>query len=73
MGAAEGLPRKLTTASEVKRNCEAATNRGDKRSAGVKRAWTRIGYKAVLIKASGHNSAKLLWSRISDVNSAVVQ
>jgi hypothetical protein len=64
---------KLATVSEGKRNCEEATNRGEEAWNEVAGRWTRTRYKAALIKASGHNSAKLLWSRMSDVNLAIVQ
>jgi hypothetical protein len=49
---------------EEKRNCARATERGEKAWIEAAGRWTRTGYKAVLIKASGPHSAKLLWSRI---------
>ncbi len=65
--------RELTTANEVKHNCARATERGKEvRSKSVSR-WTRTRYEAWLIRASGHIAAKLLWSRRSCVDLAVVQ
>ena len=57
-------PRKLTTVSKVKRNCGRATDRGEEAWSEVAGRWTRTGYRAMPTKASGHDSAKLLWSRV---------
>jgi len=56
--------RKLTTASEVKRNCGRVTDRGKEAWSETASRWTRTGYEAVPIRASGQQTAKLLWSRI---------
>jgi hypothetical protein len=47
--------------SEVKRNCVRATERGKEAWSESVSRWTKIGYEAVLGRASGHLTAKLLW------------
>ena len=56
--------RKLTTANEVKRNCGRATDCGKEVWIETASRWTRTGYEALPIRASGQATAKLLWSRI---------
>ena len=65
--------RELTTASEVKRNCGRVTDRGEEAWIATAGRWTRTGYEAVPIRASGPMTAKLLWSRVGGVDPAVVQ
>jgi hypothetical protein len=56
--------RKLTTANEAKCNCVRATERGKEARSETANRWTRTGYKAMPSRASGHDSAKLSWSRL---------
>jgi hypothetical protein len=65
--------RELTTANEVKRNCGRATDCGEEARSETASRWTRTGYKALPSRASGPETAKLLWSRRSGVNPAVVR
>jgi len=55
---------KLATASVEKPNCEEATNCGEEGWIASTSRCTRIGYKAMPIRASGHDTAKLLWSTV---------
>jgi hypothetical protein len=55
--------RELTTANEVKRNCARVTERGKEAWSEAVSRWTRTGYKALPSRASGHDTAKLSWSR----------
>src|SRR6476660_9473850 len=65
--------RELTTANEAKCNCGRVTDRGEEAWSESASRCTRIGYKALPSRASGQETAKLLWSRRSGVNPAVVQ
>ncbi len=65
--------RELTTASEVNRNCVRVTERGEEVSSETVSRWTKIGYKAMSIRASWQEAAKLLWSKVDGVNPAVVR
>ena len=65
--------RKLTTASEAKRNCTRVTECGEEAWSEPASQWTRTGYEASLIKASRHITAKLSWSRRGDVDSVAVR
>ena len=51
--------RKLITANEVKRNCMRVTECGEEAWIEAASRWTRIGYKALPSRASGHETAKL--------------
>ena len=56
--------RELTTATEVKRQCMRVTECGEEAWSEAVSRWTRTGYEAVPGRASGHEIAKLLWSRL---------
>jgi hypothetical protein len=65
--------RELTTASEAKRNCVRVTERGEEAWSETVSRGTRTGYEALPSRASGREIAKLLWSRRSGVDAAVVR
>ena len=56
--------RKLATANEAKRNCMRVTECGKEAWSETASRWTRTGYEALPSRASGHDSAKLLWSKL---------
>src|SRR6266704_2623937 len=56
--------RELATANEAKCNCVRVTERGKEAWSETAGRWTRIGYEAMPIRASGQYTAKPLWSRV---------
>ena len=54
----------LTTASEAKRNCARATERGKEARSETASRGTRTGSEAKPSRASGQRTAKLSWSRL---------
>ena len=65
--------RELTTASEEKRNCVRATERGEEAWIETASRGTRSASEAASGRASRHVTAKLLWSGPGDVNATAVR